>query len=223
MCHPISDTMNMPDFCATCFADSVCSSVHPTPALSIWTTSDLLTERPKNSVILTETFSLGPLTMHSSSFFSCITMACKYTEGDQGSWDLQIPEQLLADAHVVLSGTLASLYYWLEGVFYINSVKMSSEIFCYFAVLCAELVAVIRIWCCPECVRCRNELATHAAPPLLHFCVLGKGQCTQEYCSTSMQAVAKPFTTYCCIRLEVHSQILCFFLCGQALGLVLLR
>lgn len=35
-----------------------------------------------------ETFSLSSLTMHSSSLFICITLACKYTEGDQGNQDL---------------------------------------------------------------------------------------------------------------------------------------
>lgn len=71
------------------FADSTGSSVHPTPALNFRTTSDLLTQRPKSSEVLTMELSASALWQWTGAhFFSCITLACKYTEGDQGNWDL---------------------------------------------------------------------------------------------------------------------------------------
>lgn len=66
----ISDIMNIPDFCATCFADTASSSVHPTPALNLWTTSDLLTQRPKNSKVLTMKLSASALWQSTAAHFS---------------------------------------------------------------------------------------------------------------------------------------------------------
>lgn len=112
VCHAISDIMNIPDFCATCFVDSDGSSVHPAPALNLWTTSDLLTQRPKNSKVLTMKLSASALWRSTAAHYSDVVhwhVNTQRVTGETGTLlPLQIPEWLPAaclwHAHVMLSG-----------------------------------------------------------------------------------------------------------------------